>query len=999
MALPTIFDICVPRDDVLKGSIVESEFAADLAQVIKGDAPDEIGKPSDFFANTHPTAGLKTLLKNVCQRIGGQGGAVSAIFRLDTQYGGGKTHSLIALNHAAAGLQGVSNVAEFLDANLVPKKPVRVAAFDGENADPASGREMEKGLRAYTPWGEIAYRLGNKAGYEAIKENDRKGIAPGAENIRALFGDEPALILLDELALYLRAVKGQAVAEQLPRFLTNLFKAVEGTKNAALVFTLAVGKEGRAHDAYSAEHQFIADKMAEAESVAARKATIIDPTAEDEAALVVCRRLFKAIDGNQAKQVAEAYQTLWTDPQVRDVIAPPRSDEKRFERLRDAYPLHPELMATLTDKLSTLGTFQRVRGMLRLLARTVEQLWNERPPHTYAIHLHHIDPAFGPIQQEIITRLHLNQFEPAIRRDVSAPPGGTAALAQELDQVHYKGMLPYGSMVARPILMHTLAFNESLKGLTEKELRYSVLAPEVDLSFVDDARKRFQQASAHLDDKPNVPLRLLAEANLTQIISRQEQLIDSNEVRAVLKDRIQTIFKGDGMKIEPFRADPGEVPDDTGDGKPYLVVVGYEAASVTAKEVRVPQLVSRIMRFRGSSNKDLRKNINNLVFIVADEGRIESMRQKTVYRLALEQLRTKDRLGELADYQREQVQERYRKSEQELALAIQQCYRHVFYPSRHRVEGSDVDLAHTAIDTEKASEAPGTGQRQVVSQLQELNKLRLESDEPDSPQYVRDRTPLKKGSITTGELRAEFRRDPALPMLRGDDLLRKVILNGVGNGDFVYQSGDLLFGPGDPPPAIHIDEQSFVFTMDYAKEQGIWPRKKAEPKGDSKGEKEVAGGDDTPPEPEPEPPSDLSVEAALKEALTRIWEQAKQHKISVLAQLRIRPSVPSDGFTLVNASNSVQKAEKRVTIEAQYKTQADGTTSLTFDGTADDAKPVIEFLRSELRAAKDQHVVIVCTLTFREGFTLEGDEPRKLADRLSQFSPGTAYVEARAFTE
>ncbi len=182
MAIPTIFDLCTPRQDVLQGTISESDFAADLAQVLRGDAPDEYKDPVKFFANTHPTRGLKDLLRNVCLRLAASPHQVASIFRLDTNYGGGKTHALIALTHAVAGMEGVNNVAEFVDPALLPKGKVRIAAFDGENADPLNGRPLEPGLRAYTPWGEIAYRLAGRQGYEQVRASDERGRRSGGRD-------------------------------------------------------------------------------------------------------------------------------------------------------------------------------------------------------------------------------------------------------------------------------------------------------------------------------------------------------------------------------------------------------------------------------------------------------------------------------------------------------------------------------------------------------------------------------------------------------------------------------------------------------------------------------------------------------------------------------------------------------------------------------------------------------------------------------------------------
>ena len=433
MTLPTIYDVCIPRDDVLQGKLTESDFAADLAQVLKNTAPAEYQNAALFFANTHPTRGLKNLLQNVCQRLKGTGEQVSSIFRLDTNFGGGKTHSLIALVHTAQGMKGVSNVSEFLDPSLLPEEPVQIAAFDGENADPVNGRLMGNGIRAYTPWGEIAYALGGMNGSETVRNSDELGIAPGAETISALFGDRPTLILIDELGIYIRkqSAKKKDAGKQLTAFLSALFKAVESPARdnankrpprVALVFTLAIGKKDKkAIDAYSDENQYIADSMLEAESVSARKATLLDPTEEDETVQVLRRRLFKSIDDNKAKTIVDEYCRLWNAN--KDHLPSVDINDANREAFYEGYPIHPELLATLKEKTSTLTTFQRVRGMLRLLARTVNQLWRKHPSETYAIHLHHVDFSNSSIRQEILIRLQMQAYTPVLAADVTAQEG------------------------------------------------------------------------------------------------------------------------------------------------------------------------------------------------------------------------------------------------------------------------------------------------------------------------------------------------------------------------------------------------------------------------------------------------------------------------------------------------------------------------------------------------------------------------------------------------
>jgi len=477
---PTIYDLCHPRQDVLKGQIRDEDFAADLSQVLKGTAPELYTNPALFFANTHPTRGLKDLIKAVLGRLTGADGQLGSILRLDTSYGGGKTHALIGLNHILTAHRQIPNLAEFVDPATIPNQQVTVAAFDGENADPMNGRRMEGDILAYTPWGELAVQLAGPAGHGRIHKSDQLGEAPpGAETLRELMGDGPVLILMDELSVYLRKLKGSAAGrsgEQLTPFLTSLIKAVNSAPNAVLVFTLALGRGGQAVDAYGEENQRIDRIFAELQSVAGRQITALTPTSEDETVQVLCRRLFASIDHSRVGEVVGAYQHIWR--RHGEVLPPVGQSDNRAETLRKGYPLHPELIDTLMQKTSTLDNFQRVRGMLRLLGRTVAQLWREQSGGATAIHLHHIDPGNERIRLELATKLGLQTFIPAIRADVARTTAEEGkALAQQLDAGEFRGLEPYGSLVARTVLFHSLAFNEPLKGLSRLELNYSVYGP------------------------------------------------------------------------------------------------------------------------------------------------------------------------------------------------------------------------------------------------------------------------------------------------------------------------------------------------------------------------------------------------------------------------------------------------------------------------------------------------------------------------------------------
>jgi hypothetical protein len=994
--------------------MADAEFAADLAQVLRGTAPAQYSDPSRFFSNTYPTRGLKDLLSNVCARLS-KGQGVASIFRLDTSYGGGKTHGLIALVHAVRSGRNIPGIREFVDPALLPTGNVRIAAYDGENADPSNGRKMECGVLAYTPWGELAAQLAGTEGYERIRRSDEARTAPGAETLQELFGGEPTLILLDELSVYLRKVQSMPAArEQLTAFLTALFKAVESTPNAVLVYTLAVGRDGKAQDAYAQENQFLAERMAEAESVSARKATLLNPTEDDETILVLRRRLFESVDEDLAKQAVDAYLALWRSQQ--DLIPSDALKPEIVDSFRRSYPFHPEVLDTLTGKTSTLANFQRVRGMLRLLGRTVSHLWEKgnQPADATAIHVHHIDPGFGPIHQEFVTRLNLQIYNPAIRNDIVGE-GTRTALAQEIDSSFYRGLPPYATYVARTIFIHSLGFPSQIQGIAPDQLRFSIMAPSLDVGFIEDARKRFQERSAYLDDKPGAPLKFLTDANLTQIVERQIQLVDPGEVRSELSARIRTLYIQGEFELKAFPAAPVDVPDEIGSGKPLLALMSYDSVSVGNTVDAVPELIARIHKNVGSDGAGFRKLRNNLIFVVAEEAKINEMRREMARFLALQELIKPQRMNELAQHQQNTLLEWSRKAGGRVNTAIQLCYRHIFYPSRQPLS-PDTELAHSAVEVHQ-NDTLDNGQRPPTQVLRESNKLRLPEDAPDSPSFVRDRTPLRKGQISTFDLRAEFRRDPALPILISDVPFTRGIQNGVERGEYVYRYRELLFGPGDPFTHITISDDAFVFTMTYAREHGIWPRSQpvstepatpTEPSGsvvdvpgapDSKATaKPVLAGQIAPPGPNGSTsgPRPFTHEGVLREALKVLWEKSRSAGIKQIRLLTIRPFEQIDAFKMLTIVGGIPGAKVKVEFEGEYGTQDGGEFSFRFAGPVEDALPVKDFLGPQYRAAADKDLVATFNLSFANGLSLDGDAADKLIERLTQQSMGAAYVTASA---
>ncbi len=1000
----TIFDLCEPREDVLKGRVKDEEFAADLAAVVAGTATEEYSDPVRFFRHTYPTRGLKTLLETVCRRLSGKGGELNSVIRLDTAYGGGKTHSLIGLVHAVRGMPGVENVEEFVDPSLLPQGNVRVAALDGENADPANGLKLEDGLYAHSIWGEMAYRLAGRAGYERVRVSDEKHAAPGSETIIELFGGESSLILIDEVSVYLRKVS-QVYPEatgQFTAFLHALIKAVSSTPKAALVMTLAVKAEDKkVEDAYRAEHQLALQAFAEAESIVSRKLLLLDPTAEDETVDILRRRLFEVVDIAKAKVVVDEYAKTW-DRNKGQLCPDATSPEVRDQFLK-GYPLHPETMNVMTEKMSSLSTFQRTRGMLRILARTVAHLWKEKPTDAFAIHPHHIDPSNQQLRDELTTRLGQQAFLPALASDVASVPGKDASTAQRLDQQYYPGQAPVTSYVARTIFLNTLSYGDSAQGLSADHLRYSVCSPEIEPTFVEAARKQFAAESLYLDDRPGSSMRFRVEANLTQIISREMREVDTEDLKNVLNSNIRNLFtvsKGD-FSLVCFPAGPYEVPDDVGDGRPYLVILHYDAFSLSETPTELPQELVR-MATRKGVNEETRLLQNNLVFVVADQKLRADMKSAMRRRLALEAIQNSTRMRELADYQQRKVKEEYEKSGLTAAIAILQCYRHLFYPSNVPIGSGAAKLGHTTIELQSVSDSPGNGQLHIKRALRNQKKLLSGSDQPDAPAYVRDQTPLRiKGHINTQELRNEFRRAPNLSILLDDDPIVSCIQAGIAEEVFIYREGDLVWGKSDPTPSIQISANAFVHTMENAKELKLWPRPipKFEPEPGPDSEPSLEPGPEPGPPAPPPPPSSLSAEGPLRQALVTLFERARKQDVKAFTSVTMKFFEYKGAWDAHQAVATYRDAATECRFDVHIEGEGIESFELDFEGTLAKANAIKSFLQPHLQAAKDHNFEGVYTLTFAAPLATSKENGDAFIAAMTKYGGAEAYVEALAATE
>jgi predicted AAA+ superfamily ATPase len=491
-SLPSIFDQCTPRREVLAGELPDAIFAADLWDVVTGNAHADYQNSQRFFAGTHPTHNLKLLVKDVAERLAGiEGGP--PVFRLETGFGGGKTHSLIAAVHIS---REDAQLAEQLSDYAIERFPehgvARIAAFVGEESDPLSGHEHSiegQKCRTYTPWGQIALLAGGRAGYEVVRENDLQGSAPDRGEFQRALGDHPVLILLDELVLYMARAFAlpddhmrSKVNSQWATFLQMLFSVAARRPKTAVILTLP--SEQDANRRLTGElRQFIPtvlETVDELDHTTGRHVRNLTPTQSHERAAVLGRRLFEKVDASRASDIAQAYLAYYEEQRSAGLQLDSRVFESSYlEQMRFGYPFHPELVRLFAERLADIPEFQATRGALRLVARVLRSVWERRRTlkDTLLLQPHHIDLARSDMRDEILTRLGKNAFARGLEADVVRPEGGTHASEVET-------AWPWHAATEAALVTFLHSLPDGSRGITPSEAALALGRPGCDLAYV-----------------------------------------------------------------------------------------------------------------------------------------------------------------------------------------------------------------------------------------------------------------------------------------------------------------------------------------------------------------------------------------------------------------------------------------------------------------------------------------------------------------------------------
>jgi hypothetical protein len=994
--MKSIFETCIPRSEVLSGELKEDIFAARLRDVMMGIADPVYGDPDTYFENTYPTTGLKQLLKEALGRLTGAKPNSSPVLRLETSFGGGKTHNLIALYHLTKNKVNNPRIKEFIDSSFIPKQPIeKVAVIVGTDMDIENGITHDN-ITTYTIWGEIAYQLGGKEAYHILRESDVKRVAPGTQVWERIIGDQPALIMIDELARYLRAAKGRvgetSLAEQTVAFLVTIMEYVASRSNAVLVFTLADSK-----DAFGKETEEVKQELDEARSVAARQERAITSTEETEISAIVSHRLFKEIDRAVARDTAEAYLEYYRSLQSVDLPQRAARAEYQQEMIAD-YPFHPELLTTLNRKTATIPKFQKTRGALRLLALVVRRLWEEKPSDAFLVHLHHIDLSVPDIVSDLTSRLERTAFAAVVEADIYTPRQGSSSHAAEIDQpLLDAGRPPLGRRAATAIFVHSLTQGIAT-GVDPEDLRLAVIQPGDDPTLLEKTVTELDKKCWFLDFDGR-RYRFKTEPSLNKIIADEMASIGRVKAKVQLDERIKSIWKKGIFDPCYFPSEAGEVDDDA--GKPKLVVIHHDAAFTRVDDEGRPELVLKIFNHAGSS-EGFRRYKNNLLFLVVDEDQREQMISTAQRYLAIRQIiGDSDRIKEFNDEQKKKLKKMSETSEMELRIAITKGYRYLYYASADAPRKSG-NLSKETLMAQDQGKIDRDQSKVLLEVLRELQKVLTDADNPLSATFVRAKAwPANKEYVTTEELRKTFAQRMGLRILLDINQLKSTIREGVKNGIWIYfdTAEQVGYGPSSPAPMVQFSDDVFLYAPEEAKKLGL----------NIKGEEQkvricpvcqrpenqcTCGIDVTPP-----PQAPLEAEGAPGQVFQSIADNCHDQGITSLKRLIVYvegatkeavSDVRSLGLAIPQMGKGVYHIQQEIVAEFGHSENY----SLRFSGGWDRYKRLKQIVDSFNQEAEKTMVRMKLQVDFTDGLTIPGQQYDNIRDVFTTLGVGKMVLSA-----
>ncbi len=694
--------IAIPHSDITQGKLTMDVFAADIWQVLNGKAPADYLDRDLFFNKTYPTKGLKNLLDVVSKRLEGKGG--DSVIQLQTPFGGGKTHALIALYHEAK------------------RKSIKVCVFDGSALNPKDTR----------PWEEIEKQL---TGQVKLTKGE---IPPGKEKLVQLLGEnQPVLILMDETLEYATKAAGVKVgdsnlAAQTLAFIQEITATVSSLEKALLVITLP--------SSLMEHYDENAEKLyGSLQKVTGRTERIYTPVEEEEIEHVIRKRLFQSVDEAGAKKVVNDFVNYATT----EGLLSGDEVQRYRQRFINSFPFKPEVIDVLYKRWGSFPTFQRTRGVLRLLSLVIYDLLDKKVPY---IRLGDFDLGNNEIRRELIK--HIGQeWDSIIAQDITSKEAGAKIVNDNIKDSFKAYKL--GTVISTTIFMYSFS-GRGEKGVGLRELKLSGCQPDFQSSIIDSVINGLKEKLFYLSDEG---LYFTNQPNLNRILLTREENITK-----------ESIIEEERLHLEKFITKRGELsvyiwPDnhrdipDTPDLKLIILKDGDPEWEFIEKHGESP----RIYR-------------NMLIFLAPDSGQRQVFYDYLRRLLAMRTIQNDPHLN-LTESQKKEIKEKVRNLEAREYEELRKCYRHVFVAVKNKFK--EIDMG-----------GPIFGETFVDKEI--FNRLRSEGEilEKISPVVIREKYLKEANFVGTKSLLESLWKTPGEMRLTSAEGFKEGIQEGVERGIF-----------------------------------------------------------------------------------------------------------------------------------------------------------------------------------------------------------------------
>jgi uncharacterized protein len=774
-------EIVVPHPDVLEGTFLQSEFAADITAVHTGKATREYQDAAAFFERTFITEGMRLLLIQVAQRLNSKGG--EPVIQLQTAFGGGKTHTMLAVYHLVtrkcalgdlAGMPALIDEAKLMD---VPR--ARVAVLDGNAHSP--GQPWQHGKQSIrTLWGELAWQLGQEEAFTLVREADATGTSPGKDALKTLLESyAPCVVLIDELVAYIRQFpNGQSLSggsfDSNLSFLEALLDACKLVPNAILLGSLPES------DVEAGSERGVATLRA-VEKRFGRIQALWKPVATEEAFEIVRRRLFEPVrDERERETVCRAFANSYM---AEGAKLPTETHEARyFDRLMQAYPIHPEVFDRLYEDWTTIDGFQRTRGVLKLMAKVIYRLWKD-DNKDFMIMPGSLPLYDGSCRNELTYYLPVG-WDAVLEKDIDGERAETTELESKEPRF---GAVNAARRVARTIFFgsapSSVATKPGVRGLDRARVLLGCVQPGQSSSIYSDALNRLADRLHYLNssgDKAQDATRFWFDtrANLRrEMEERKKRFDDKNEVRGKLADVLKKLAGGatffDGVHLFTPHAD---VPDDSSLRLIFLAPEQFYAR----EETRLA--FDAVLEYVRNNGTKPRYRGNRLVFLSPDHGSLARLRDCIRVALAWGSIVDDVSAGRLNidQLQKKQAEKELQTSEDVLPRVARECYKWLLCPVQHSPTEPKPSVETFPVNT--SGSAFGTEVERVCVD----NELVIATWSP-----IHLRTKLKElywkaDKPTAGAMAfwEDTMRYLYMPRLKSRDVLAQAIIKGAVSRDF-----------------------------------------------------------------------------------------------------------------------------------------------------------------------------------------------------------------------